>query len=275
MSDWLWAFGKETERKRFLDEGLYSLIAVGLLVVAWESSVRLGLLDGVLFPPPSRFIPYAWNEGLQLGIGSDQAGLLTSVSVSILRVAAGLSAAVVVGLTLGVLVALVRPLAKVIVPLLRLFAPISPVAWIPMGIVLFGIGNAAAVFIVFLGTVFVFAIAVIAAIEHRDRLLIRTAATLGARGSALWTRVIIPAALPDLMTALRLNFFAGWMAVLAAEMVGLRTGLGAMIMVGRESFNTNLILIGMCAVAICGWAIDSVLRYLQQRFFWWSAWWVR
>jgi NitT/TauT family transport system permease protein len=276
MAHWLWESQNDSDRTRVrVADGLYSLGAAALLWGAWEIAVAIGLLDGVLFPPPSRFVRYAIDEGFQLGIGADRSGILISALLSIARVAAGMGAAIAAGLAIGLLAAAFRPFSRLILPLLRLLAPISPVAWVPLGIVLFGIGNTAAVFIVFLGTVFVFAIAVLAAIENRDRYLIRTAVTLGASGSVLWTRVIGPAALPELLAALRLSFFGGWTAVLAAEMVGLRSGLGAMIMIGRESFNPNLILVGMTMVAICGVAIDGALRYVQRRFFWWSAWWVR
>ena len=135
-------------------------------------------------------------------------------------------------------------------PIVRGLAPIAPIAWIPLGIVLFGIGNPTAIFVVFMGVFFILTISTVAAVGGVDQRLIKTARSFGASKTQVWTRVIFPAVLPQVFTMLRINFFAAWMAVLAAEMVGLKNGLGMMIILGREMFNTNLILLGMCMVGI-------------------------
>ena len=87
----------------------------------------------------------------------------------------------------------------------------------------------------------------------------------------MWTRVIFPAVLPQVFTMLRINFFAAWMAVLAAEMVGLKNGLGMMIILGREMFNTKLILLGMCMVGVTGYVVDTLLVQIQRKILWWQA----
>jgi NitT/TauT family transport system permease protein len=157
-------------------------------------------------------------------------------------------------------------------PLIRFAAPIAPIAWLPLGILLFGIGDKTAVFIVFMGTVFILTIATVAAVQNVDQDLLNVAASLGANRRQQWRYVILPAILPQVFTFVRINFFAAWMAVLAAEMVGIRNGLGAMIMIGRESANFNLILIGMFFIGACGWLIDSGLALIQRKLFWWRAW---
>ena len=86
----------------------------------------------------------------------------------------------------------------------------------------------------------------------------------------VWTRVIFPAVLPQVFTMLRINFFAAWMAVLAAEMVGVKNGLGMMIILGREMFNTKLILLGMCMVGATGYLVDALLVQIQRRILWWQ-----
>ena len=82
--------------------------------------------------------------------------------------------------------------------------------------------------------------------------------------------VIFPAVLPQVFTMLRINFFAAWMAVLAAEMVGVKNGLGMMIILGREMFNTKLILLGMCMVGATGYAVDALLVQIQRKILWWQ-----
>ena len=83
--------------------------------------------------------------------------------------------------------------------------------------------------------------------------------------------MIIPAVLPGVFTLLRLNFIAAWMAVLAAEMTGLRDGLGTVVMTGRNLFNSNLILLGICIIGITGFAVDRLLLFIQRKFFWWQV----
>ena len=83
--------------------------------------------------------------------------------------------------------------------------------------------------------------------------------------------IIFPYILPQVFTILRLNFIAAWMAVLAAEMTGLRDGLGAIIMNGRNLFDNNLILLGMCLIGISGFIIDALLKFIQKKFFWWDT----
>ena len=157
---------------------------------------------------------------------------------------------VLVGLVLGLMCAfftgfLVESnvwLRRAVMPLVRILAPVAPVAWIPLGLVLFGIGNPTAIFIVFMGVYFTLTIAVVRAIEIVPLNLINSARTLGATRGQVVYKVIFPAILPQVFTILRLNFVAAWMAVLAAEMTGLQDGLGAIIMTGRNLFNNSMIL---------------------------------
>jgi NitT/TauT family transport system permease protein len=83
--------------------------------------------------------------------------------------------------------------------------------------------------------------------------------------------VIFPAVLPQVFTMLRINFFAAWMAVLAAEMVGLKNGVGMIVILGREMFNPNLIMLGICIIGITGYAVDALLLFVQRRILWWKA----
>ena len=100
--------------------------------------------------------------------------------------------------------------------------------------------------------------------------MIKTARSFGAGKTQVWTRVIFPAVLPQVFTMLRINFFAAWMAVLAAEMVGVKNGLGMMIILGREMFNTKLILLGMCMVGATGYFVDALLVQIQRKILWWQ-----
>lgn len=155
-------------------------------------------------------------------------------------------------------------------PVVRLFAPIAPIAWVPIALVIFGIGNFTAIFIVIMGVFFTLTIATIQAIDEVPDEIISSAKTLGASKYQIISRVVVPYIMPSIFLSLRLNFIAAWMAVLAAEMTGLRDGLGAIIMVGRNLFNYDLILMGMFLIGVVGFLTDVSLRNIQEKYFWWS-----
>jgi NitT/TauT family transport system permease protein len=100
--------------------------------------------------------------------------------------------------------------------------------------------------------------------------LIKTARTFGASKRQIWAHVIFPAVLPQVFTMLRINFFAAWMAVLAAEMVGLKNGVGMIVILGREMFNPNLIMLGICIIGVTGYAVDALLLLIQRKVLWWK-----
>ena len=250
---------------------LEPLLAISTAVAIWELADRSASFNLHYFPAPSRFTAYLVEEGFSLGLGPERSNVSVSIFASFARVFAGLTCSFSLALLSGALVSLAPPLSRALLPLVRLIAPIAPIAWIPMALILFGIGNGAAVALVFMGTYPILVVATVAAVDGVDEELIRTAATLGASRRQQWLFVVLPAAMPAVFTALRINFIAAWMSVLAAEMVGLRDGLGAIILVGRESSNPELILVGMTLIGVCGFAIDQLLLLIQKRFLWWGS----
>ncbi len=250
---------------------LKALVPWTLIVLVWESSAALGWNGAVLFPPPSSFLSYAIDNDFRVGFGRESMTVPMAIVASAFRVLVGLAIGFVVALLAGILIATSRNASDFLMPVIRGLAPIAPIAWIPLGIVLFGIGNPTAIFVVFMGVFFILTISTVSAVGDVDQKLIKTARSFGATNVQVWTRVIFPAILPQVFTMLRINFFAAWMAVLAAEMVGLKNGLGMMIILGREMFNTNLILLGMCTVGITGYFVDALLVQIQRRILWWEA----
>jgi NitT/TauT family transport system permease protein len=152
-----------------------------------------------------------------------------------------------------------------------LLAPIAPIAWIPTAIILFGLTNVTAIFIVFMGVFFILTLATLAEIQRIPKEFLTVAGNLGANRGQQWVWVVIPAILPGVFTLLRTNFIAAWMAVLVAEMVGLRDGLGAIIMMGRNLFNNELIMFGMLVIGISGYAVDRILVLIGRRLLWWRV----
>ncbi len=247
-----------------------ALIPWAVVIAIWETAAASGWNGSVLFPPPSAFLLYAIESDFRVGFGGDAMPIPVAIIVSALRVLTGLAIGFAAAVATGILISVSNTVSDMAMPLVRGLAPIAPIAWIPLGIVLFGIGNPTAIFVVFMGVYFILTISTVASVKAVDQRLIKTARSFGASKAQVWTRVIFPAVLPQVFTMLRINFFAAWMAVLAAEMVGVKNGLGMMIILGREMFNTKLILLGMCMVGATGYAVDVLLVQIQRRILWWE-----
>lgn len=239
------------------------------LVTLWEFAVARGWLQASLLPPPSSFIGYAIDSGLRVGFGAEAMTIPGAIASSVLRVLSGMGLGFFAAIATGIAISMSGWVSAAVLPIIRGLAPIAPIAWIPLGIMLLGVGNLTAVFIVFVGVYFLLTLSTVAAVASVDQRMIKTARTFGASPRQVWWHVIFPAVLPQVFTMLRINFFAAWMAVLAAEMVGLKNGVGMMVILGREMFNGDLIMLGICIVGVVGFAVDSFLLMVQRKVLWW------
>ena len=134
----------------------------------------------------------------------------------------------------------------------------------------FGIGDTTTIFVVFIGIVFTLTLATVNNMQNVDQLYINTARVLGANRRQIIRLVIFPAVLPNLFVILRMNLFGAWTGVLAAEMVGVNTGLGTMVMVGRQMMNMNLTFLGMAMIGLVGYLLDTGFALIQKRVLWWK-----
>ncbi len=256
-------------RLRLRSLGIASLIPWVVVLGLWELASAEGWIKSSLFPAPSAWIGYAIESNFQVGFARDAMTLPFAILASAYRVLAGLAIGFIAAVLAGIMIAKSSAARLALLPLVRGLAPIAPLAWIPLGIVLFGVGNGTAIFIVFIGIFFLLTINTVVAVKSVDARLIKTARTFGASPRQVWIWVVFPAVLPTVFTMLRMNFFGAWMAVLAAEMVGLKNGLGMVIMLGREMYNPKLILLGMCLVGITGYLVDTLLVLIERKVLWW------
>lgn len=243
-----------------------------LMLAAWEYPGNLddSALAAVL-PPPSHFFKTLLDSGFRIGLGSQAVSVSQSIASTFFRVFAGMALAFIAAVITGAILSLSPFVTWCVNPILYILAPIAPIAWIPTAIVVFGISNVTAIFIVFMGVYFILTIATLAEIKRVPDEFLITAGNLGAKPAARWVRVVLPAILPGVFTLLRTNFIAAWMAVLVAEMVGLRDGLGAIIMMGRNLFNNDLIMLGMVIIGISGFVVDRLLLLINKRLVWWRV----
>ncbi|MFE9769164.1 ABC transporter permease [Streptomyces sp. NPDC005808] len=251
--------------------------SVGLFACLWELAWAVGWAPELLLPPPHIFLRHfsAQAKFFQSDtIGQAQAAPLVAVGSTVLatvaRVLAGLAIGFVASLATGILVTRFTIFNRLSIPMLTLLAPISPVAWLPVAIFLFGIGNGPAVFMVFVGVYFVMTLATVSEIESVSGTYLDVARTLGATRKQMLFQVVLPAVLPGLLRTLRMNLFAAWMVVLIAEAVGVGSGLGQVVVLSRNTFNASLVFFTMALIGATGYVMDVLFRQLQKRLLWWA-----
>jgi NitT/TauT family transport system permease protein len=260
----------------------WTIVSIGFFAGIWEVLWYFGLADPRLLPPPHVFLSHLadqaryfntaqrWQIGVDPNAGPSPAmAVLITVLSSTMRVLAGLGLATLASLALGVAIRYFGLIEKLTLPTVTLLAPVSPVAWLPVAIFLFGIGNAPAIFMVFIALFFAMTLAAITQIDSVNRNYINVARTMGATKRQIYIRVILPAILPGLLVVLRLNLFGAWMVVLIAEATGVGYGLGQVIMMARNTFNPGLVFFTIVIIGLLGFFFDVMLRLLQRRLLYW------
>jgi NitT/TauT family transport system permease protein len=226
------------------------------LVAVWHFAVVLSGTD--VFPSPLAVLR---------GLGDlARAGVLaTYVKDSLVRVAAGYSLALVVGIPVGIALGWYSFAARAINPVIQLLRPISPLAWIPVAIVLFGVNNSAAIFLIFLASFFPIVVAAMNGVRNVPSMYLHAGRNFGLSTPALFSRVIFPAALPRVLTGLRVALGVAWLVVVAAEMIAVNSGLGYLVIDSRNAGKRyDLVIAAMLLIGLIGLALNSLVRQVER-----------
>jgi len=262
-----------------LTSALWWIASLALFAGFWEFCWWVGWANPRLLPPPHIFL-LDMKAGFKLfdkstRMGNASTGLIAFtvakvIAFSTLRVSAGLAIAFVLSLVVGMAIRYSALFGKLTLPTINVLAPISPVAWVPVAIAVFGVGNAPAVFLVFIALFFIMTLATITLIDGIPVSHIQVARIMGATRRQIFTQVILPAILPGLFLVLRLNVFAAWVIVLIAEFTGVGGGgLGLAVQVARNTFNAKLAFLTMLTIGVVGFALEALLRQVQYRILYW------
>jgi NitT/TauT family transport system permease protein len=150
-------------------------------------------------------------------------------------------------------------------PLFQILRPISPIAWIPIAILWFGVGNASPIYLIFIASVFPMIVQTTAGVHTIEKRYLRAAENFGVSRSKLFLQVVFPAALPQIITGMRIGLGVAWLVVVAAEMIALHSGLGYMIIDSRNAGNRyDLVVAGMIIIGLIGLALDGIMRLLEN-----------
>jgi NitT/TauT family transport system permease protein len=150
-------------------------------------------------------------------------------------------------------------------PIFQILRPISPIAWIPISILWFGVGNASAIYLIFIASVFPMIVQTTVGVHTIEKRFLRAAVNFGVPRSKFLLQVVFPATLPQIITGMRIGLGVAWLVVVAAEMIALRSGLGYMIMDARNAGNRyDLVVAGMIIIGLIGLALDGIMRLLES-----------
>ncbi|WP_419951173.1 ABC transporter permease [Methylobacterium sp.] len=224
-----------------------------------------------LIPPPSE----VWTAMVDLAIGGPEGDafsgtLLSHLTASLTRVFGGFGLAALAAVPLGLLIGRVPLMRQILDPTLQILRPVPVTAWLPLAMILFGLGPRSAYFLVFLGAFYPILVNTIFGVRSVEPRLFEAAAMLGCRGAAQFARVVLPAALPSIFTGLRLGLGFAWVVIVVGEMTGVPTGLGAIIMEARQLSRTDIVICGMIVIGVAGFVCDRAVMLIGQRLLAWS-----
>ncbi len=238
-------------------ESILLPIGVALVFVfAWHFAVRA--TGSEIFPTPLQVV-----TGL---IELAQKGVLFRYMVaSLFRVSCGFLLGIAVGVPFGLVIGWYTRAYAAFNPMIQIFRPISPIAWIPVAILWFGVSDLAPIFLIFLASVFPIATSVAAAVQNIQLVHLRAARNFGLSGFALFRQVVLPAAVPQILTGLRIALGVAWLVVVAAEMIAVNSGLGYLIIDARNAGKRyDLVVAGMVLIGLIGLGLDTLVRRMER-----------
>jgi NitT/TauT family transport system permease protein len=234
-----------------------------LLLVLWQIGASIGFIDSTVFPGPLALLREAWDDILSGKLATDSVA-------SIGRVAGGLGLGVVLGVGLGLSMALWRPVEWAFSMPVQILRAIPPITWIGFSILWFGLGTKPAIFLITLGVVFPMLLNTYSGVRQVDSIYIRAGRNVGATGWTLFKDVILAAAMPSVLTGLRVSVGLAWILVVVGELVAVPSGLGATLMRAQDYDQTDRMLTYMLVIGLYGYVSDLMVVRLSRNLLRWQ-----
>ena len=245
--------------------GLASIFG-GLIV--WTAIVQSGMLSSRLVPSPFDLLAQAISL---LSAGYVSTPLYAHVAASLARTLVGFTLAVLLGVPLALLIGRVKTLEALFFPWFAFLRPIPAIAFVPLVILWFGIGEFSKISVIFFSSFLYIVVNTIAAVKGVPEQLLRAGSSLGAKNRRLFLYVIFPAALPQILTGIRIGSAVSWTLVVAAELVAAQVGLGYMIMDAATFFRVKDVYVGLIAIGIIGFLLESTIAFVEQKVVHWHG----
>jgi len=234
----------------------FPLIAAAVLLVLWTLAIKA--TGTKIFPTPLDVV-----KGIA-GL-AEQSLLWSYILDSLVRVFSGYFVAIVIGLPLGFLLGWSDAFARAINPIVQVLRPISPLAWMPLAVIWFGVSNLAPIFLIFLASFFPVVVATMNGVRNVPPVYVQAGRNFGLSTRALITRVVFPAVLPRILVGLRIAFGVAWIVLVAAEMIAVDSGLGYLIIDARNAGKRyDLVVGGMLIIGLIGLLLDALIRRTEH-----------
>jgi NitT/TauT family transport system permease protein len=232
------------------------VLVIALLIALWWIVVARS--ESAIFPTPWQVVTGA----LEL---AQDGTLWEHIGASLFRVGVGFGLAFLLAVPLGLWMGWVGGAYRTLNPIFQMLRPISPIAWIPIAILWFGVGDASPISLIFISSVFPMIVQTTVGVHTIDKRYLRAAENFGVSRATLFRQVVIPAVLPQIVVGMRIGLGVAWLVVVAAEMIALRSGLGYMIMDSRNAGNRyDLVIAGMIIIGVIGLSLDGTMRRLEH-----------
>ena len=269
----------QTQLPQFLHKVFTACVVPVILIALWEILSRLGVVSPQILPAPTQVLArwFAYASPLEPHDPAKGSYLVWLFSgelphdaiATVFRVAAGFAIGAGLALPLGLLMGNFPGAYRLCNPLIQVLRPIPPIAYIPLAILWFGLGNPPAYFLISLGAFFPVLMNTIAGVRNVDAIFIRAARNLGAGKMTLFLRIILPAATPHILTGIRVGIGVAFICVIVAEMIAVNNGLGFRILEAREYFWSDKIIAGMITIGLLGLIIDTGMSRVNSYLLRW------
>ncbi|MES2206370.1 MAG: ABC transporter permease [Pseudomonadota bacterium] len=264
--------------KNLLDQARGLFIPL-LVLIIWQGVTANGWVNPHILPSPLKVVMKWWEYLMPLTPYQEggyftwlvSGELIQDAYASLFRVIGGFAMGTAIALPLGLLMGANRQVYSLLNPLFQLLRPIPPIAYIPLAILWFGLGNPPAFFLISMGAFFPVLMNTIAGVKNVDSIYLRVARNLGAGKFTTFTRIIVPAAMPYILTGMRIGMGTAFIVVIVAEMIAVNNGLGYRILEAREYMWSDKIIAGMFTIGLFGLGIDGIMNLLNNHLLRWRS----
>lgn len=239
----------------FYKKTILPFVTLFFVLLLWELITRFSGWSGNVFPSPTAVL-ISMAELIANGT------LLKNTVASLFRVSVGFSLAVILGVPLGIILGRLEIAKLAFNPLIQFLRPISPLAWIPLAMLWFGLGDPPAIFLIFLASFFPMVVSTSVAVETIKPTYFQVAANFNFSRMEVLTKIVIPAITPEVITALRMTIAIAWLVVVAAEMIAVQSGLGYLILDARNALRMDYVMVAMIVIGIIGLLLDFIMQAL-------------
>lgn len=241
----------------FKKKFIYPVISFAAIVFFWQLIVVYSGWSRQVFPGPVAVL----NSFYELILNG---ALLDHSVASLYRVTIGFYFGAILGVPLGILLGRVKTISFMINPVIQFLRPISPLAWIPLSMLWFGIGDQPAIFLIFLSSFFPIVVATAIAVESINPIYFQVASNFNLSRIEMITKIVVPAIVPEVVTALRLTIAIAWLVVVAAEMIAVQSGLGYLILDSRNALRMDYVMVAMIVIGLIGLVLDMIMYQLGR-----------